>query len=156
MRNVCPLQSGTLVSSDNVDLVHMFSPTWLMDDGSTATSCLAELMEVADYLDEEGLWWRPSWSALRDGEQSPEITSREPGEWPHGWQYWASSILTPTSGSAPHCLAAQLLAGPFEITLRMERRCSPCCCPHFAGVHHPTAFVPCVAPRKTPVALYTH
>ena len=63
-----------------------------MDDGSTDTSCLAELKEAADRLDEEGFWWRPSWSALREGERPPEITAREPGEWPHGWQYWASSI----------------------------------------------------------------
>ena len=63
-----------------------------MDDGPTETSCLVELKEAADRLDEEGFWWRPSWSALREGERPPEITAREPGEWPHGWQYWASSF----------------------------------------------------------------
>ena len=40
-----------------------------MDDGSTDTSCLAELKEAADHLDEEGFWWRPSWSTLREGER---------------------------------------------------------------------------------------
>ena len=39
-----------------------------MDDGSTDTSCLAELKEAADHSDEEGFWWRPSWSAVREGE----------------------------------------------------------------------------------------
>ena len=29
--------------------------------------------------DREGFWWRPSWQAL-------------PGEWQHGWQFWASAV----------------------------------------------------------------
>ena len=37
-------------------------------------------------------WWRPSWTASRDGKRPPVNTSGEPGEWPHGWQCWASSI----------------------------------------------------------------
>ena len=35
-----------------------------MDDGSTDTSCLAELKEAADHLDEEGFWWRPNWVSI--------------------------------------------------------------------------------------------
>ena len=40
----------------------------------------------------EGFWWRPSWSAPREEQRPPEINAKEPGEWPHGWQCWTSSI----------------------------------------------------------------
>ena len=30
---------------------------------------------------------------IQDGKRPPEQDARDPGEWPHGWQYWASSIL---------------------------------------------------------------
>ena len=32
-------------------------------------------------------------TASHDGKRPPECNVRDPGEWPHGWQYWASSIL---------------------------------------------------------------
>ena len=67
--------------------------------------CVAELKQATDRLDKEGFWWRPSWSALRDGKRPPEITARDPGEWPHGWQYWASSI------SDSHFQKCSLLSG---------------------------------------------
>ena len=35
---------------------------------------------------------RPSWPELRRGRRPPESASKEPGEWQHGWQYWASSV----------------------------------------------------------------
>ena len=40
----------------------------------------------------EGFWWRPSWSAPREEQRPPEINAKEPGEWPHGWQCWTSSV----------------------------------------------------------------
>ena len=54
--------------------------------------CLAELHNACGTLDREGFWWRPTWSELRHGKRPPESTSSEPGEWKHGWQFWASSV----------------------------------------------------------------
>ena len=51
-------------------------------------SCLGELQDAAARLEREGFWWRPSWEALRGGERPPLIDAGEPGEWPHGWQFW--------------------------------------------------------------------
>ena len=42
----------------------------------------------------QGFSWRPSWRALFDG-QRPSKPSSEPGEWPHGWQYWPPSVSDP-------------------------------------------------------------
>ena len=53
--------------------------------------CMAELEAACSQLDREGFRWRPSWSELRHGKRPPEPTG-EPGEWKHGWQYWASSV----------------------------------------------------------------
>ena len=52
---------------------------------------MEELAAASSQLDREGFWWRPE---LRHGKRSPE----RPGEWKHGWQYWASSV----SDSASH------------------------------------------------------
>ena len=54
--------------------------------------CLAEVLDASTRLDREGFWRRPSWPELRDGKRPPENTTGEPGEWQHGWQYWASSV----------------------------------------------------------------
>ena len=54
--------------------------------------CLAELHQAGARLDREGFWWRPTWQALRDGARPEENVVGEPGEWQHGWQYWASSV----------------------------------------------------------------
>ena len=53
--------------------------------------CLEELRAAAAHLDRQGFWWRPSWTELREGKRPPQHNARDPGEWPHGWQYWASS-----------------------------------------------------------------
>ena len=54
--------------------------------------CLAELQQATSRLDREGFWWRPTWQALLGGARPPENIVGEPGEWRHGWQYWASSV----------------------------------------------------------------
>ena len=53
--------------------------------------CLSELVQATSQLDQEGFAERPSWSELRRGKRPPTNPSKEPGEWQHGWQYWASS-----------------------------------------------------------------
>ena len=60
----------------------------------------------------QGFQWRPSGVELRDGKRPPEGGARDPGEWPHGWQYWASSTLV--SGSCPCLLAKVLLVRPIS------------------------------------------
>ena len=52
--------------------------------------CLGELQESALSLDHSGFVGRPEWTALRDGVRPHEFVA-EPGEWQHGWQYFASS-----------------------------------------------------------------
>ena len=54
--------------------------------------CLADLLDASNQLDREGFSWRPSSHELRHGKRPPENLSREPGEWQHGWQCWASSV----------------------------------------------------------------
>ena len=54
--------------------------------------CMAELFVASSRLDREDFWWRMSWPELQEGKRPPENTTGEPGEWQHGWQYWASSV----------------------------------------------------------------
>ena len=61
--------------------------------------CLREVQAAADLLDREGfeqagVGARPSWRQLFDGARPPAQEDRretEPGEWIHGWQFYASS-----------------------------------------------------------------
>ena len=55
------------------------------------TGCLGELKDAAAQLDRVGFVLRPDWASLRDGARPPVVSSAEPGEWQHGWQYHASS-----------------------------------------------------------------
>ena len=56
-------------------------------------ACLLELHTASSTLDRQGFYWRPSWVDVHDGKRPPQWSVRDPGEWPHGWQYSASSIL---------------------------------------------------------------
>ena len=55
------------------------------------TGCLGEQKDAAAQLDRAGFVLRPNWATLRDGARPPVVSSAEPGEWQHGWQYHASS-----------------------------------------------------------------
>ena len=52
--------------------------------------CVAELRDAS--VDRKRFRWRPSWSQLRE-ERPPQTCARDPGEWPHGSQHWASSAF---------------------------------------------------------------
>ena len=54
--------------------------------------CLGDLRAAANELNPKGFWWRPSWTELHEG-RPPRTETHEPGEWPRGWRFWASSIL---------------------------------------------------------------
>ena len=58
-----------------------------------AQGCIGELQESTRVLDASGFIGRPSWTSLRAGAYPPPSTVAEPGEWQHGWQYYASSFL---------------------------------------------------------------
>ena len=53
--------------------------------------CLEELRNAAAHLDRDGFIGRPQWHDLRMGIRPGATHGAEPGEWPHGWQYYASS-----------------------------------------------------------------
>ena len=46
-----------------------------------------------ELLSREGFVQRPSWLELLEGQRPPPHIQAEPGEWPHGWQYFASSCI---------------------------------------------------------------
>jgi len=68
-------------------------------EGGPEAACLREAHEAAARLDEEGFAEagagpRPQWRALFAGERPPPPVApedSEPGQWNHGWQYYASS-----------------------------------------------------------------
>ncbi len=49
--------------------------------------------EAAEHLQQRGYQELPTWQALWDGERPPNPAETDPGEWEHGWQYYASSEL---------------------------------------------------------------
>ena len=53
--------------------------------------CLGELRGAASQLDKHGFIGRPDCLAFRSGARPEASPNAEPGEWPHGWQYYASS-----------------------------------------------------------------
>ena len=70
---------------------------------------LAEAHAAGEMLTREGFLQRPSWADLRDGVRPQQHLKAEPGEWAHGWQYYASStrehhfrgsVVLPLSGPA--------------------------------------------------------
>ena len=85
--------------SDALHMIHQRTPAMvesvvraLSQEEQFGGGCVGELRDGAVRLDHEGFWWRPSWEALRRGERPPPMNGGEPGEWAHGWQFWASSI----------------------------------------------------------------
>ena len=80
LRRRCPEQAQCILSQ-------------LAAPGTEQAACLKAANEAAAALDQEGFAERPSWQAAFDGArpEPPQQADREPGEWQHGWQYYASS-----------------------------------------------------------------
>ena len=53
--------------------------------------CLEDLRNAVAHLDKDGFIRRPQWHDLRTGIRPGATHGAEPGEWPHGWQNYASS-----------------------------------------------------------------
>ena len=53
--------------------------------------CLQQLTDARRLLSREGFARMPSWESLSRGERPDAHFASEPGEWPHGWQFFASS-----------------------------------------------------------------
>ena len=60
----------------------------------TNQGCIGELRETAVRLNRKGFVNRPGWIALKDGQRPEAVEMWEPGEWHHGWQYYASSCFS--------------------------------------------------------------
>ena len=60
-----------------------------------APPCIAAARQAADTLDAAGMQARPGWEALARGARpaQPNPEEVEPGDWQHGWQYYASDPL---------------------------------------------------------------
>ena len=83
--------------ADVLPMIHQRAPHAATDFVHTLSSpeprqgCLAEARAADELLSREGFLQRPTWGELKDGKRPPKPHGAEPGEWPHGWQYYASS-----------------------------------------------------------------
>ena len=57
-----------------------------------AAGCLSELRGLAIELDRQGFVGEREWHSMRMGVRPQGTFYVEPGVWPHGWQYYASSF----------------------------------------------------------------
>ena len=77
--------------ADALPMIQERNPAAMVHNVFPPEGCLSELVQATSQLDQEGFAERPSWSELRRGKRPPTNPSKEPGEWQHGWQHWASS-----------------------------------------------------------------
>ena len=61
--------------------------------GSEEVQCLQDANRAREQLTTAGYEACPAWQALWNGLRPPKPVMAEPGDWPHGWQYYASSAL---------------------------------------------------------------
>jgi hypothetical protein len=61
------------------------------------TSCSAEVVACANCLVNDGFTMDPGWERLSNGARPPAQQLREPGEWTHGWQFYAASCRDETA-----------------------------------------------------------
>jgi hypothetical protein len=61
--------------------------------GSAQVQCLQDANRARQQLTSAGFEACPAWEALWNGLRPQKPAKAEPGDWPHGWQYYASSAL---------------------------------------------------------------
>ena len=83
----CALSAFWASWADSIQMIHQRTP-------DVAVAAVRRLGDEGpfDELERKGFWWQPSWAELRDGKRPPQNDARDPGEWPHGWQCWASFV----------------------------------------------------------------
>ena len=111
-----------MIAERNPGVADMVVRTMEVEQEIPEGGCMAEFEAAWSQLDREGFRWRPSWSELRHGKRPPEPTG-EPGEWKHGWQYWASSVSDAYFRKTNHAAGplCRLSRSP-SLALRPQRR----------------------------------
>ena len=65
-----------------------------LDRQQSRVPCVAAALAAERAITNDHFTENPSWRQLLDGERPPQLPpDAEPGSWPHGWQYHASSGL---------------------------------------------------------------
>ena len=54
-------------------------------------AAVAQALEAEQQVRDAGYRECPSWDELWAGKRPEQVTETEPGEWKHGWQYFAAS-----------------------------------------------------------------
>ena len=84
--------------ADAIEMLHERCPSIaaeivvaLESEEAPQAACLAEVHGIHRLLAREGFIDMPDWNSLREGRRPRLASDCEPGEWTHGWQYFASS-----------------------------------------------------------------
>eukprot|EP00973_Karenia_brevis_P037020 5103385-Karenia_brevis.AAC.1 len=56
-------------------------------------TALRELQDSREHIQREGGMTCPSWAELAGGARPQQTVDAEPGEWAHGWQFYAAAAL---------------------------------------------------------------
>ena len=67
-----------------------------LESQEAGPECLREVQRADRLLERSGFVKKPGWAQLRDGERPPKNETAELGEWSHGWQFYAASVLEHT------------------------------------------------------------
>ena len=59
---------------------------------TAAVPSVAAVLEAQTHLEEKG-YQCPDWQLVWNSARPAEVTEQEPGEWKHGWQYYAATRL---------------------------------------------------------------
>ena len=80
--------------------------------------CLGELHTACGIFDREGFVGKPTWEELLAGARPLPPGAADPGEWQHGWQYYASSKSEQFLGERSTCPVTCQRSGPLAIPLK--------------------------------------
>ena len=80
-----------MVRARNPDLAR--SMLERLEGSAEATECVTAAVEAQRRVKAAGYDQCPEWRAVWDGQRPEQTTEAEPGEWKHGWQYFAATHL---------------------------------------------------------------
>ena len=89
-----------MVRARNPDLAR--SMLERLEGSAEATECVTAAVEAQRRVKAAGYDQCPEWRAVWDGQRPEQTTEAEPGEWKHGWQYFAATHLKNSSGMAQY------------------------------------------------------